>query len=112
MFARLELALFVVIASLLNIFPSFCSQTAKDRDELLCKPKIFTKHCLNDFKVLGKFKCYVSSGERAFLLSLGVNELTAFFYICNVLLRFWSFDATLPSPLSLTCFTCLMWRIF
>ncbi|XP_028408922.1 cap-specific mRNA (nucleoside-2'-O-)-methyltransferase 1-like [Dendronephthya gigantea] len=50
-------------------------KTAKDRDELICKPKIFTKQHLNELKVLGKFKCYVSSGERFFLLGLGRSRL-------------------------------------
>ena len=50
-------------------------KTPKDRDELICKPKFFTRYCLNDFKVLGKFKCYVSSGERFFLLGLGRSRI-------------------------------------
>ena len=52
----------------------FIFQTAADRDELLLKPKTFTRQYLNELKVLGKFKCYVSSGERLFLLGLGVNS--------------------------------------
>lgn len=50
-------------------------KTAGDRDELIYKPKAFTKETLYDLKILSKFKCYVSSGDKFYLLGLGRSRV-------------------------------------
>lgn len=50
-------------------------KTPDDRDELLYLPKVLNKEMLGDLKILSKFKCYLSAGERVFLLGLGRSRI-------------------------------------